>query len=259
MSKNMDGKIKGRVWKNLLQTAVALVALVVVWVAAHALVGNELLIPDFSACLKEVGKMLGKAAFWTAFWNTFRRVLIAFALSFAFAAFFAVIAYLVPWFCRILSPLVSFLRSLPTLAVLLIILVWSGAAVAPVVVAFLSLFPMLYAGILAALNEVDGALVDMSRVYRVPLRKQIFDLYLPSAAPYVLRESGAALAFSLKLVVSAEVLANTYRSLGGLMQEAKLYYEMPTLFALVLLAFSLGLILETLGALAAELVERRVK
>jgi len=59
--------------------------------------------------------------------------------------------------------------------------------------------------------------------------------------------------------VSAEVLANTYKSLGGMMQESRLYLEMPTLFALVVVTFLVGILLETLGAAIATLVERRVK
>ena len=83
--------------------------------------------------------------------------------------------------------------------------------------------------------------------------------YLLSVSPYVLREAGAAVSFSLKLVVSAEVLANTYKSLGGMMQESRLYLEMPTLFALVALTFLCGLVLEFIGAWTANFVERRVK
>ena len=45
-------------------------------------------------------------------------------------------------------------------------------------------------------------------------------------------------------MISAEVLANTYKSLGGLMQEARLYAEMPRLAALTVVAVLVGLIIE---------------
>lgn len=247
------------VWKNVWQTAAALLFILLVWSIAHVAVGNDLLVPSVGDCLKEIGRLLTDGGFWRAFLQTFLRVLIAFGISFILALIFALISYMVPWFGRILSPIVSMLRSLPTLAVLLILLVWAGAAKAPIIVAFLSLFPMLYAGMSAALFQVDNELLEMSRVYRVPIKKQIFNLYLPSMSPYVLREAGAAFSFSLKLVVSAEVLANTFKSIGGMMQEARLYLEMPTLFALVLLTFLLGLVIETIGVWTANFVERRVK
>ena len=256
----LDGKqLKQTIVKNVAAVLIAAAVFVVVWVVAHAAVGNELLVPDFFDCLRQIGVLLASKGFWTAFGHTLFRVLIAFGISFTLALIFALVSYMVPWFCRILSPLVSLLRSMPTLAVLLIILVWAGAGKAPIAVAFLTLFPSLFVGILAALSQVDEELLVMSRVYGVSWKKRVLQLYAPSAAPYVLRESGAALAFSLKLVVSAEVLANTAKSLGGMMQDAKLFYEMPTLFALVLVSFATGLLLELLGALAAFFVERRVK
>ena len=126
-------------------------------------------------------------------------------------------------------------------------------------VAFLSLFPMLYAGILAALSGVDKHLIDISRVCGTPLIRRVTAIYLPLASPYVLREAGAAVSFSLKLVVSAEVLAGTAKSLGGMMQDAKVYLELPQLFALVGVAFLIGLLLETAVGVAAAYVEKKVK
>jgi NitT/TauT family transport system permease protein len=246
-------------WKNLWQTIVALAFLLLLWVVAHVAVGNDLLVPSVGDCLKEMGRALTDGGFWHAFLHTLLRVIFAFGISFVLALIFALIAYMVPWFGRFLSPIVSMLRSLPTLAVLLVLLVWAGAAKAPVIVAFMSLFPMLYAGMTAALLQVDEELLEMSRVYHVPLKKRVLNLYLPSMLPYVLREASAAFSFSLKLVVSAEVLANTYKSLGGMMQESRLYLEMPTLFALVALTFLFGLVLEFIGIWTANFVERRVK
>ncbi|MBQ8684971.1 MAG: ABC transporter permease subunit [Clostridia bacterium] len=245
------------VWKNCITGLAAVALLVIAYLFAHAVVGNELLVPSFSDCMKGLGGLLISGGFWRAFFSTFLRVLCAFTISFGLAVVFAIVAYLLPIFARFFAPIVAVLRSVPTLAVLLIVLVWTGSGVAPVVVAFLTLFPTLYAGLYAALLGVDRGLAEMSRVYRVPLKRRVFSLYLPSIAPLALREGAAALGLALKLVASAEVLAGTYASLGGLMQEAKAYLDMPLLFALVCVTFLLGLALEALGNLAALAVERR--
>ncbi|MBQ8292105.1 MAG: ABC transporter permease subunit [Clostridia bacterium] len=251
--------MKKSIGKNALQSLVALAVIVGVWLIAHAVVGNELLVPSFSDCIRQVGRLLTSSTFWTAFLRSLGRVFLAFAVSLVFALVFALVAYLLPSFGWFFAPIVSVLRSVPTLCVLLIILVWTTADVAPTVVAFLSLFPILYTGISAGLRGVDKELVEMSKVYKVSWKKRIFSLYLPAALPYVTRECVAGLSFSLKLVVSAEVLAGTYGSLGSLMQEAKIYAEMPTLFALVIVTFLTGFLLEWFGELFAAWVERRVK
>ena len=251
--------MKKRIWANLAQGLGAIVFLIALWAAVYFLVGNELLVPAFSDCLKEAGKLLLSDGFWNAFLRTLARALGAFGIAFILAGIFAVISYLLPAFERFFAPVVSALRSLPTLAVLLILLVWWGAGFAPVAVAFLSLFPMLYTGILAALLGVDRQLIEISRLQGTPAFRRVFKIYLPLSSPYILREAGGALSFSLKLVVSAEVLAQTAKSLGGMMQEAKVFAEMPKLFALVAIAFVFGLILELAVTYLAELAEKRVK
>ncbi len=248
-------------WKNCIAGLTACVFLIAVYFLAQAIVGNPLIFPPFSDCVDAFFNLLGDGAFYKALLQTLLRVLSAFGISFIPALFLAIVSYLYPTLGRFFAPVVSVLRSLPTLAVLLIILFWTSAGVAPVVVAFLTLFPALYSGILASLKQTDRGLVEMSKTYGVPLKKRVFNLYLPSSAPYILRESASALSLALKLVASAEVLAGTAFSLGRMMQDAKIYYETqtPLLFALVGVTFIVGLILEGTVFAVANFVERRVK
>jgi NitT/TauT family transport system permease protein len=238
--------VKKRTWRNNVITLTAAIAVcLAVWAIAYAVVGNDLLLPSFADCMRAAGELLVSSVFWTAFFSTLLRVLIAFCISFVFAAIFAVIAYMVPTFRAFFAPIIAIIRSMPVLAVLLVILVWTNGGVAPVIVAFLSLFPMLYTGILAAFSGIDQDVLEISRLHGASVFTQVFKIYLPLSSPYILRESAAALSFSLKLVVSAEVVANTARSLGGLMQDAQ-GYDLPRLFALVIITFIVGLLLELL-------------
>lgn len=249
--------MKKEIIKNCISALAAVAFLLGAWIIAWAATGNELLVPAPWDSMGVLGDLVRTRGFWTAFWATLSRTLRAFVISFVLAVICALAAYLLPIVARVLSPIVTALRSLPVLAILLILWLILGAGDAPIAVAFLSLFPMLYAGILAALSGVDKDLIEMSRVYRVPLKKRIFSLYLPSAAPYVLQESGAALAFSLKLVVSAEVVARTARSLGGMMSDAKAdAWGVPTLFALVVAVFLTAIVLESVTALLARAAQR---
>ena len=251
--------IKKTVTSTLFFAASAFLALVVLWGAAYAIVGNPLLVPSLKETFSAMALILKEKEFYAAFLQTVSRVLISFAYSFFPALALAVTAYLISPVRKIAAVFISALRSLPTMAVLLMILVWTSPKKAPVVVAFIALFPLLYTGVLTALFSVDERYKSVCEVYRVPVKKQIFCMYMPQILPPVLRESAGALSFSVKLVVSAEIMANTFKSLGGLMQDSKIYLDMPRLFALTLLTVIAGLILETLGNLLALVAERRVK
>ncbi len=258
----MNGKgknvIRG-IGKYGVQVLAAVLFLACAWWIAYAATENELIVPSLGDCVKKAVKLLGDGWFWSCFFATLGRVFFAFLISFLLATIFAVISYLLPSFRVVFTPIIAIFRSLPVLAVALILLVWCGAGATPIAVAFLSLFPMLYTSVLTALSQTDEELIEMSCAYNVPLKRRIFSLYLPSAAPYVVKEGGAALSFALKLVVSAEVLVSTFGGLGGMLQEAKAYLDMPTLFGLVILTFLVALLFEGVTAWLARTIERRVK
>ena len=250
--------MKKLLWKNVWQTLAAVVFLIGAWLAAYFYVGNELLVPPLSESVKEFGRIFAKAAFWEGLLHTLDRTLLAFLISLLFALIFAINAYLYPFFANFFAPIVSALRSMPVMAVLLILLS-IGAAKAPVIVAFMSLFPMLYTGIFAGLSSVDKHLIAVSRVQGTPLLRQVTAIYLPLSSPYILREAGGALSFSLKLVVSAEILALTASSLGGMLYDARTFSNVPQLFALVAVIFFLGLILEMAFTMLASFMEKKIK
>ena len=237
--------MKKGLWQNLIQLG-AVAFLLLVWLVAWAAVGNELVLPSLSSCLKRTGELFGSAWFWKSLSGTLFRVLTAFVCSFVLAVGFAVVAYLLPPFELFLRPIMAILRALPTLAVLLVILLWAGADGTPIIVACLSLFPMLYTEMYSALSSVDKDLTEMSAVYRVPMKTRLLRLYLPIALPSIVKGGASALGFALKLTVSAEVLADSFIGLGGMMQEAKAYLDIPLLFALLLAVFVLSLGLDIL-------------
>lgn len=242
--------------KNLIFSLLALVALWLGWTIAYYALNNEYVLPSFGQTVAQCCRLLGEAAFWGAFANTFLRTLWAFLISFACGVGLALLAAFRAEVRAFLAPVVSVLRTVPTMAVILVLLLWTSPSVAPVVVSLLVLLPAVYAAALAGFDEVTSAYGDLSRAYAVGTGRRICKMYLPLCAPVLLKQSGAILSMGLKITVSAEVLSNTYRSLGGMMQEAKMFVEMSRLLALTLLAVVLGFLLEGLCALICKCCTR---
>lgn len=214
------------------------------WLIAYYAVANDYIIPSFFDTMKSMGKMFTERSFWVAFGNTLMRTAEAFVLSFVLAAALAALSSCGRGAAAFIQPIMVFLRTLPTLAVILILLIWTNPKVAPVAVTVLVLFPMIYAQIMAAIGDIDGELKEMAKVYRIPTRTRLFRMYLPLVSPNVLAQTGPNISMGLKIMVSAEVLANTARSVGNLMQYSRQVLEMPRLAALTLAAVAAGLVIE---------------
>lgn len=229
---------------NIIGSACAVVLIFLIWIIAYYSVKNDYLIPSISATFKSFGECFISAEFWTAFSFTLLRTFSAFLLSFILAAALAALSSVSKIFSAIVSPFTAILRTVPTMAVILILLVWTTPKQAPVIVTCLVLLPIIYAQILTSLESIDAGVKNMAKVFSLTKAQKVFKIYLPHTLPSVLSQTGANISFGLKLTVSAEILCATYKSLGGLMQNAKLYLEMPRLAALTVLAVIAGFVIE---------------
>jgi NitT/TauT family transport system permease protein len=229
---------------NIICSVVSIALIIIVWIIAYYSVKNDYIIPSFLDTLKDLGACFSSGTFWVAFANTLIRSLVALIISFVLAAVCALVSSVNKQFSLFLQPIMVILRALPTLAVVLILLIWTTPKVAPTVITILVLFPMIYAQFMAAIGGIDDGLKEMAKVYKISTKDKLFSIYLPQVSVNVFAQFGANMSLGLKIMVSAEVLANTAKSLGGMMQSARAFLEMPRLAALTLVAIIAGFILE---------------
>lgn len=236
--------IENKIIQNVLYSAFALFFMWAGWIIAYRAIANDYLFPSVGDAFSSCFALLRSGSFYAAFGNTLLRTLVSFAVSFLCALVFSVASYMIAAVRGVLKPIMAVIRTVPTMAVILLLLIWTNPKTAPVIVTALVSFPMLYASFLSSLDAVDPDLKQMSRVYCLSFKDKIFSMYLPLSAPYVFGEAGSQFSFALKVMVSAEVLSKTYRSIGGMMSEAKMYVEISELLALTMLVVLAGAILE---------------
>ncbi len=242
--------------KSALFSLVGLAVLWLVWIVAYYAVKNGFIFPSVKDTFSALGKLLGEGAFWRAFSNTLLRTFLAFLFSFALGTLLASLSALNAGVRAFFAPVLSVLRTVPTMAVVLLLLLWTSPAFAPVIVALLVLMPAVYACVLTAFTEAAKEYGDLAKAYHVSAGRRIFRMYVPLAAPAVLNEAGAIFSLGLKITISGEVLAATYRSLGGMMQLSQIYLETPRLFALTIVSVLLGFLLEGACKLIAKFALR---
>ena len=242
----------------ILYPLVSILLMLLVWHLIFLYVGSQAIFPSIDATLQSIGHYLADGNFWLSLLSTIGRVLLCFAISLAVATVVGILGKLVPAVNKILSPVVALFRSAPTVAVMVILILLENPNHpnrTPIFVGLLVVLPMLYANVTTAIEQVDNGLVQMCKLYNVPKGEQLKRVYLPTIVPYLLGELPATLAFTVKLIVSAEILSYTYQSIGGLIQSANVYSEMANLFALTLLSVAFATILDILMRLVAKFVK----
>lgn len=218
----------------------------VFWLIAYYGVGNGLIVPSFGETVVSFWNYLGSGEFWAAVGNSLLRTFLAFVISFLLAAAFTGFGLLGSWCKALIKPITVIIRTLPTMAVILIIfkITYGNRILSPVIVTVLVLFPMIYSQLTAAVEGIDGGIKEMADVYGISKKERIFKIYLPLVSPAVFSQTGANISLGLKIMISSEVLVNTARGLGGMMQTTSGAGEVACLAALTLAAVILGLIIE---------------
>lgn len=238
---------------NIIASVTAIALAWLFWSIAAITVKNEALVPPIDRALSEFFALFTTAFFWRALGRTVLRTLVAFLISFAFALVCVIPSCRFKWFTAFMRPVVAIFRSVPTMAVLLLILVWLAPAYAPVAVTFLVLFPTCYTQLKDGVESIDVELLDMAKVYKLNRKTVLGKIYLPTLAPQVISQTGANLSFAIKLVISAEVMSSTSVALGGMMSESiGIYTNYPRLAALTLFAVLFGIAVEVAFAAVAK-------
>ena len=208
--------------------------------------GNELLLPYPAAVLAALVRLAGTSAFWGTVAATLGRILAGMVLGTALGGLLAALTFLSPWADRLLSPAIRVIRATPVVSFILLILLWMGRDRVPVVISALMVLPVVWGNLSRGLGETDPQLLELARAYRFSLFKTIKLIYLPSLRPYFLSAVTTSMGLAWKSGVAAEVLCLPRPSIGTQIYNAKLYLEVPDLFAWTVVVVALSLALEKL-------------
>ncbi len=233
--------------KDVLISLLSVIFMLLLWVASYFIVSNDYILPSPFTVIKNAFLLFFKTDFYGNLSSTLLRALVATTISIIIGVFLGVLANIYDKVNAFLLPITAFMRSLPTLALILIILVAFPRNITPIIICIITLIPNAYSFTLNSLSSVDINLKEMLKVYNVPVKKQITVVYIKGIFPSLIKEFFTSLSFALKLVVSAEILANVYGSIGGTLQQASLLSNVETLFSITLTISILGVLFELLG------------
>ena len=234
---------------NILYPIVLIAAVLAIWSVAAYRVNSKFLLPTVAQTVSALAKVLSGGGFYSAFFGTVLRTFLSFLISVSLALIFSLLSRQFEPMRRLISPLLGAARALPTMAVVLLIVIWTNSQIAPIVVSQLVILPSLYTHFMGELDGLDSRIGLMAKLYKVPKRRIIFKYYIPQLLPVFVLASGAALSLNIKLMVAAEVLSQTANSLGGMMYISNAYFETARLMALTVITVITGLAFEGLSKL----------
>ena len=230
---------------NLILPIFTVGVLLIVWSIIALVQDNEFVVPSIQKTLQECSVLLGEKTFYIALCLTLIRSVIAFLLSFLISFTLAYFASKRAWAERVILTIMSITRTLPTIAIAWLILFWTNREIAPIVITMLVVLPTSYTQIKGALDGVNKNTIEAGKVDGAGWLNVFTKIELPQIAPQVYSFIGSGLALNFKLMVAAEVLSTTLKSLGNMINLAT-PFNVARVLSLSIVVIVLGLVVEFL-------------
>jgi len=173
---------------------------------------NSGIFPSPIETFREFGSLLIDPYSYQCLGYTFLRMVIGFAISFLCALVIGILAGNHQAFYTFLKPLMTVIKSIPTVALVFLFVVTVTPRNAPIFVVIIICFPILYEAVAGGIKKVDPQLVEAADVDGAGYFRKIFAIKLPLSISYIIVGVVSSFSLSFKIEIMAEVLTGYTRN-----------------------------------------------
>ena len=231
--------------KFLKHTAVLLLWLAI-WQAVAIIISAEIIIPTPLSTLKALLSLAKTNKFYLAILLSLLRICTGFVAGVVVGFIGALLSDKFGLFSVIFSPVLKVIKAVPVASFIILAFYWFESSWLPVFICFLMVMPMIWSSVETALKGIDKKYLELAQVYRLDRIKTFFNIKLPFILPTFITTTLTALGFAWKSGIAAEVISKPTLSLGGMLQDAKIYISTPEVFAITSVVAIFSILLEKL-------------
>ena len=219
----------------------------------HLLIGSEGTLAVITKCLL---RLLPQADFWHRVGFSAGRILLGFGLGVVCSAALAVAAEICSAAEILIAPVLQLVKATPVASFIILALVWVRGSSLSVLISFLMVLPVLYGAVRTGIRAADPQLLEMAKVFRLPLGRRLRAVWLPAVLPAFRQGCSVALGICWKSGVAAEVIGLPHGRIGDALYRAKITLSTGELFAWTFVIILLSAAFEKLFLRALDAVSR---
>jgi ABC-type nitrate/sulfonate/bicarbonate transport system permease component len=211
-------------------------------------------LPPTSTIATAFVEQTGRPEFWRACLDTLRTWAVGLVIAVVAGVVAGVLIGSVPVLRAVTASTIEFLRPIPSVALIPLVVVIYGVGVASTVllVVYASFWQVLVQ-VLHGVADIDPVARDTAHSYRLGRVRYITNLVWPTALPYVVTGIRLAASVALVLTITGELIIGS-PGLGSAIAIAQSSNAVPAMYALVVVTGLFGLA----ANLLTRAVERRV-
>jgi len=238
--------MKDFTWKDKRLSSLSIILLVGLWAILSKVIDNEVIFPTVKSTLISLVEILKDPDFINIIIYSLLRSLIGFLISLLLAIVTGILSSISKLVYSLMNPILNFLSSVPTMAIIILALIWLDSDYAPMFVGFIMIFPILYETVLGGILNVDSKIIEMAHMYKVDRVTIIKDIYIPSILLSLNQVFSSALGTNLKMVIAGEALSQPKYAIGSNLQLEKMYLNTSGVFAWIIIILLISKLLKYL-------------
>ena len=131
-------------------------------------------------------------------------------------------------------------------------MIWWGSSFLAVAICFIVVLPNIYISTMEGFKSTDRQLLQMAKVFRMPVKNRVFYIYRPALEPFLRSSMKISLGMCWKSGVAAEVIGTPDRSIGEGLYLSKIYLDTAGVFAWTAVVILLSVCFEKLALWLAQ-------
>lgn len=234
----------------------AVLVWLLIWQLGAMAMDQQILLVSPIAVLIRLGTLAVEPSFWKAVGFSLLRITGGLFLGAAVGTVLAALSARLRRVEELLAPLLLAVKSIPVASFIILSLILFSSRNLSVLISFLMVLPVLYAGVLGGIRAMDKQMLEMAQVFQIPAPRRVRYVYLPQVLPYFRAACASALGLCWKSGIAAEVIGMPTGSIGERLQQAKTYLDTPDLFAWTLVIVLVSLAFERLFLALLQIATR---
>lgn len=242
--------------KKVLYACGSIVLWIVIWQLIAMKIDNRVFLPSPGETAASLKNLIGTQEFLRSIGFSLGNITKGFLLGVAVGILLAVMASRTSFLEIFFSLPIRVVKATPVASFTILALLWMKSGTLSILISFLMVLPVIYTNVLTGIKETDKMLLEMAEVFHVKWLLRIRYIFLPSVLPYLLSACSVAIGLAWKSGIAAEVIGIVKESIGNHLYQAKIYLEIPELFAWTIVTIIISILFEVLVLRIIKAVER---
>ena len=226
--------------KRIVLTCLSILLIPVAWQLLSWQMAQPQLIPSFPDLIRALLRLVYTPGFLVSIGTTCLRACVGLLLSLAAASITAFLLNRSEGIRLLFMPWLSLLRSVPVISFILLALIFLNPEMIPLLIAFLTMYPLLTENLLKGLMNRRDSWKMLARQFHLNAWNRLFQINYPQLKPYLFSGLASAVGFGWRAIIMGEVLSQCVDGIGKRMKEAQVFIDVPELIAWTLVAIVLS-------------------